>query len=160
MDISIARHKTTDSRPPRKPPNAYQFVNVENSRQALNQRSPLIAALIKRKLLIDRNSLATIRASKLSQELNPNLLLGTPHDATSPMRTAATEHKPEFVRDVAFACQCDPRSPLRNIADHAVAVRRAITRVYRCSLLHRCRQRLAGDFTQLGTPIAGSNNSH
>ena len=31
MDISIARHKTVDSRPPIKSPNAYYFVNVENS---------------------------------------------------------------------------------------------------------------------------------
>src|SRR5712691_1478782 len=42
--ISIARYKTVDSRPPRKSPNAYYFVNAENSRQALNQRSPLTAA--------------------------------------------------------------------------------------------------------------------
>jgi len=36
-----------------------------------------------------------------TQELDPNLLVGTPDHAAAPVRPAAAEHEPEFVRDIA-----------------------------------------------------------
>src|SRR3989442_15258704 len=76
----------------------------------------------------------------LTQELDPNLLLGTPDDAAAPVRTPAAEHEPEFVRDIVLTRQCDPRSLLRNIADRAVAVGRAVADVYGRPLLRASRQ--------------------
>jgi hypothetical protein len=90
---------------------------------------------------------------QLYAKLDRNLLLGTPRDATAPECTSAAEHEPELVRNIVLTCQRDLRSLLRKIADYTVAVRRAVTRVYRRPLLHRCRQWLAGNCAQLSMPI-------
>ena len=56
MDISIARHKTVDSRPPRKSPNAYYFVNVENSHTMAICNDPASTAALSRTRCMCRNT--------------------------------------------------------------------------------------------------------